>query len=224
MISFGFRASARATPIRWRWPPGELVRVAVVVLGVQADLLHQLLDRAAPLDVALVELVDRERLGDDRADAEARVERGVRVLEDDLHLAAHRLQLGALRVGDLLAVELDRARGRVEEPDHEAGDRALPAAGLADEAEGLAAAELERDAVDRLHRADLLLEDDAARDREVLDEVVDLEEGGFAAHDACISFQSSARRSAESRQATSWPLRPATGSSAGSTSACRGFA
>ena len=89
-------------------PAGELRRVAVVVLGVEADDLHQLLH--APLAVALVaDAVDGERLGDDRADPPARVQRRVRVLEDHLHLAAQRPQPRARQVGDVLAFELDRA-------------------------------------------------------------------------------------------------------------------
>ena len=62
---------------------GELVREAVVVLGVEPDDLEQLLDAALALRVG-ARAVDLERLGDDEADALARVERGVRVLEDHL--------------------------------------------------------------------------------------------------------------------------------------------
>ena len=84
----------------------ELVRVAVVVLRVQADRVHQLLHRALALALALLQPVDRERLGDDRADRLARVQRRVRVLEDHLHLAPQRLQLARrLSVDDLLALE-----------------------------------------------------------------------------------------------------------------------
>ena len=72
---------------------GELVRVAVVVLRVEPDRVHQLLDRPLALALARLELVDRERLADDRADRLARVQRRVRVLEDHLHLAPQRLEL-----------------------------------------------------------------------------------------------------------------------------------
>src|SRR4051812_25304718 len=77
----------------------ELVREAVVVLGVEPDLLHQLLDlRLQPAArLAVVEAVDAERLADDRADRLARVERRVRVLEDHLHLATERLELALER-------------------------------------------------------------------------------------------------------------------------------
>ena len=70
-----------------------------------------------------------------------------------------------------------RPAGRLEQPHDAAGQRRLAAARLADDAERLAlAARVKRDAVDRLHRRDLLLEDDPARDREVLLEVLDDEE------------------------------------------------
>ena len=47
---------------------GELVRVAVVVLRGEADLLHELLHGGRRGALALVQPVDRERLGDDRAE------------------------------------------------------------------------------------------------------------------------------------------------------------
>ena len=68
------------------------------------------------------------------------------------------------------------AVGRVEQPHDAAGERGLAAAGLADDAERLALLDAEGDAVDRLHGADRLLEDDPARDREVLLDVLDDEE------------------------------------------------
>ena len=45
-------ASARAIPIRWRCPPRELVREAVLVLGVEPDALQQLAHAALELDAA----------------------------------------------------------------------------------------------------------------------------------------------------------------------------
>ena len=70
----------------------ELVRVAVVVLRGEPDPLEQLLHRrfssspeASPWSL--------HRLADDLADALARVQRRVGVLEDHLHLAAQRPHL-----------------------------------------------------------------------------------------------------------------------------------
>jgi hypothetical protein len=152
------------------------VRVAVVVLGVQADPVHQLLYALLALALALELSVDGERLGDDRADGLAGVQRRVRVLEDHLHLAVKALQPVALALRDVLAVEQDLPRGRVEQPHQEPGGRALTAAGLADQPKRLAVVDVERHAVDGLDRPDLALEDDPARDREVLDQVADLEQ------------------------------------------------
>ena len=68
---------------------GELVREPVVVLGVEADDLEQLLDAALDLGIR-AELVHLERLRDDEADALTRVQRRVRVLEDHHQLAPER--------------------------------------------------------------------------------------------------------------------------------------
>jgi hypothetical protein len=104
------------------------------------------------------------RLRDDEADALARVQRRVRVLEDHHHLAPDRPHLGAREVRDVAALEDHAAAGRVEQAHHAARHRRLAAARLADDAERLALLDREADAVDRLHRRDLLLEDDPARD------------------------------------------------------------
>src|SRR5439155_3323210 len=74
------------------------------------------------------------------------------------------------------APEDDPAARRVEQAHDAAGERRLAAARLADDAERLALVERERDAVDGLHGRDLLLEDDPARDREVLLHVLDGDE------------------------------------------------
>ncbi len=113
---------------------GELVRVAVVVLGVQPDRLHQPLHLALALVLVRQQAVDRERLGDDRADRLARVQRRVRVLEDHLHLAPDRLQARALQARDVAALEVDLAGGGLEQAHHQLRGRALAATGLAHDA------------------------------------------------------------------------------------------
>ena len=83
--------------------------------------------------------MDREALADDVADAHPRVERADRVLEDDLHVAAHLLQRPCPSEPDEVdAVEADLARRRLEQPQQRASQRRLAAAGLADEADRLA--------------------------------------------------------------------------------------
>src|SRR5262249_44382561 len=154
---------------------GELVWEAVEVLRVEADDLEQLLHTLLDLGAA-AEVVHLERLADDRANALARVQRRVRVLEDHRHLAPDRPHCRARELGDVAALERGRAAGRLEQLDHAAGQRRLAAARLAHDPERLARLDAEADAVDRLHRGDLLLEDDPAGDREVLLDVVDDEE------------------------------------------------
>jgi hypothetical protein len=66
-------------------PARELVRVAVVVLGVQPDHFEHLPDARPPL-VARAEVLEPKRLGDDRPHGAAGVERRVGVLEDELDL------------------------------------------------------------------------------------------------------------------------------------------
>src|SRR4051812_27394923 len=93
---------------------GELRREPVVVLRVQADELHQLLNSALAV-AALADPVDAERVTDDRADPPARVERAVGVLEDHLHVAPDRTHLAGLQRRDVATLELDPARGDVVE-------------------------------------------------------------------------------------------------------------
>src|SRR5450759_896554 len=69
------------------------------------------------------------------------------------------------------------AGGGPDELQDSAPGGALAAAALADQAERLAAADLEVDAVDRVHGAHLVLEDDAAGDGEVDPEVLDRDQG-----------------------------------------------
>ena len=131
---------------------GELVRVAARRVVAQPDLREQLVDARIALGGRFGELVDHERLGDRRADRHPRVERRVRVLEDHLHVAAHRAQLALRQPRDVGAVERDRAGARLEQAQDRAAERRLAAARFADEAERLAAPDLEIDLRYRAHR------------------------------------------------------------------------
>ena len=84
-ISFGLQrqraGDAEALPLA----AGELVRILGRRLGAQADAGEQPLHPLAPLGAGHAGEV-AQRLGDDLAGRQARVERGVRVLEDDLQV------------------------------------------------------------------------------------------------------------------------------------------
>ena len=118
---------------------GELVREAVRVLGREADRAQQLVDARRAL-LAAVAAVDAQRLGDDVADRHPRIERRVRILEDDLHLAPHLAHLAPAETGDVAAVEDDRPAVGSTSLMSVRDERRLAAAGLADEAERLARA------------------------------------------------------------------------------------
>ena len=152
------------------------MRVALDVVRVEADQPEQVGDPLV-LRLAAGEVMGLDRLGDDRPDRHPRVEGSIGVLEDDLHPAAILAQLARVEGRQVDAVEPDGPAGRVAEPDHRPADRALAAAGLADQAERLAAADRERRPVDRLDGPLLGLEDPRP-DREVDSQVVDLDQVG----------------------------------------------
>ena len=91
----------------------ELVREPVRVLRRQADGAQQLVDALLAL-WPLIAAVDAQRLADDVAHGHARVERRVRILEDDLHLAAHVAHLPAVKRRDVAAVEDDLPARRLD--------------------------------------------------------------------------------------------------------------
>ena len=154
------------------------MRVAVRVVRVQPDDPHQLLHPIVAVLARLRQPVDNQGLSDDAPDRHARIQRGVWVLEDHLHVPPHAPQLTRLQLRQVLIVDQDVARSwLVKEQDH-APQRCLPAATLAHQPQRLTALHVEGHSVDRLHVRDLALEDDPGGHREVhlqvprLDEVI----------------------------------------------------
>src|SRR5215207_2305437 len=174
----------------------ELVRVAAHVVGVEPDRFEKVDDAGLILGRRVRESVDRQRLVDDGADGHARVERGVGVLEDDLHVAPKRGQLGAAERRHVLALEPHLARGRFDQAQDAAPGRRLAAARLADEPERLAGFELEADAVDGVHPFDVAREQ-AALHREALHERLDAQQR--------LRHAARPRLASCSTQATLWP-------------------
>ncbi|MGY4426760.1 hypothetical protein ACVWY2_009209 [Bradyrhizobium sp. JR6.1] len=74
-----------------------------------------------------------------------RIERGDRVLKDQLHAPAHLAQRLALQGGEVVAVEQHLAGDRLAQLQHGAAERGLAAAGFADQPQRLAARDLEAD-------------------------------------------------------------------------------
>jgi hypothetical protein len=112
-----------------------------------------------------------QRLADDLADRHARIERGERVLEDHLDLAAQLLQGVRAGLGQVLALEQRPPRGRLLQPQDQPPDGGLAATRFADEPQGLAGLDGEIDIVHGPHDGRRLAEDDgAARHGKVLGE------------------------------------------------------
>src|SRR5690606_32349774 len=82
----------------------------------------------------------------------ARVQRRVRVLEDDLQVLPQRAQLTAPTVGDVPPRELDRPGGGFQQTHQHPPGRGLPTPRLPHQPEGLAGPYVEVQAVDRPHR------------------------------------------------------------------------
>jgi hypothetical protein len=120
-------------------------------VGKQAHLAQERLDAFALLRSVGNEPVDAERLADDLSDRHAGIERGVRVLEDDLDPAPHFAHALGRVMGDVDTGKPDRARRRLFELEDGAPDGGLAAAGLADEAERFAGGDRKRHVVDRFH-------------------------------------------------------------------------
>src|SRR3546814_7099503 len=97
--------------------------------------------------------MDLQALGNDLADREARAERAIGILEDDLHGAAQRPQVLVAEALDGLAVEADGALGRQQAKEGEA-EGGLAGAALAHDADGVALAHGNRYAVDGAHMID----------------------------------------------------------------------
>ena len=125
------------------------MRIAVNVRGVQTDLLHQLPHVLVPLGFRRAAFVDDQGLFNDLAYLHPRVQRGIGILEHDLHVLTQPLQLFSAQMGDRFVFIDDLTLRRLDQAQKCAHERRLSAAGLAAKAQCFAPVELEINAVDR---------------------------------------------------------------------------
>ena len=182
-------------------------------MRVARDMVRQQADDVEEFRDALVDFgrgklgVDAQRLGDEIADAAARIERGRGILEHHLKAAAQRPHLAQRFAGDVVALKEQLAAGDVVKPDETARERRLSAAGFADEPERFAAPHRQRDIVDGVHGPPALRRK-AGADGKPLHQRAGFEDRAFCrrhrvAH-ACVSR----------RQAAAWGPSPRAGFSA----------
>src|SRR5439155_1425620 len=119
--------------------------------------------------------VDGQRLGDDASHAHARIQRGERILEDDLHPLARRPESRRRQRDEVVALEADAAGRWLDEPQDQSARGRFATAGLADEAEHLTALDREADTVHRVDDAPPAAHPRAA-DGEALLEPADVEQ------------------------------------------------
>jgi hypothetical protein len=142
---------------RWRMPPDSSCGTCRSLRGVRNAHLLQQIDRAPPGLFLRDRFVRDDRLDDLDADPVHGIQRRHRVLEDHRDLVPAATCRRELQTPKGLAVIADVKRDLALElgvlaagqPEERHSRHALPRAGLADDAEHLAALELEVDAVDR---------------------------------------------------------------------------
>jgi hypothetical protein len=132
-------------------PAGRLVRVSTRVLRPEPHVLEQRRHPSATLGAPGADRVHGQDLEERVRDRDAWVERGVRVLEDDLDALAQSGQISRRRPQDVEPVELDAAPRDGHEPQDRPGRGRLAAAGFTDEGERLSPVDVEADASHGFH-------------------------------------------------------------------------
>ena len=180
---FGVHGEGAGDPDALALAAGELVGEAVDVVRLEAHEFHQLHDPLTDRRLGHARVL--KRLGQHFKDGEARVEGAGGVLEHHLEFLAHGA-LGLCVGGFFVAEAADDHLAvlvLVELHDFQQGG-GFAAAGLADDREALALADVEAQPVDRLDGADPAFEQGALHQREVLPDVPEFQHGpAFCARD-----------------------------------------
>ena len=174
-IRSGSAASARAMPMRWRWPPENSCGQRLTASrGSRTTSIRRATraSRSAP-DLARPKL----RIGSARISRTRR--RGLRLEKGSWNTTCMRRRSGPQCAGgeivDALAVQDHLPAGDVEQAQDAAADRRFAASGFADQRQRLALVDGEGHAVDGIDRGRIRAEQARAH-REVLLEIVDLEQ------------------------------------------------
>ena len=131
---------------------GEHVRVAVIVLGFEADLRHHRQRFFTALLFAEI-AVNQQRLFQNLPHLFTRVQRTIRVLEHNLDFLATQLLRLRVVLEQILPLIIELAAGRHFNHRQQTAQRGFPAAGLPHHRQRFTAFEVKGDAVQRFHQA-----------------------------------------------------------------------
>ena len=162
---------------------GEFMRPAANRIPRQPHLVHQAGDPRFQIGGILRHAEIADRFRQDVAHPHAGVEAAVGILKHHLHAPPQRAQGGRGHVVDARAVQDHLAAGQPEQPQHRLADGGFAAARFAHQRQRLALRDVEGHAIHRIDIAGGAAEEAAAQ-REVLLEVVDLKYRGVHAASA----------------------------------------
>ena len=97
--------------------------------------------------------MDIQGLADDVSHFEPGIERTVGVLENHLELAARRPESATVQLSNILVLENDAPRGRLEEPDHGPAQGGFTATAFAHQPNRFAWSDREANPIDRAHES-----------------------------------------------------------------------
>ena len=123
--------------MRWRCPPGKLVRQAVELVASQPDGDGKFF-RPRPQGSRRHASPDMQRFRDQAPDRQPRIKRRLRVLKNDLHLLPEIALERAVGTGKIMPVHQHSAARQPYKADHRLNERALAAARFPDDAEAFA--------------------------------------------------------------------------------------
>ena len=164
---------------------GELVRITIDERRIET---HDLRagTRRAPARPAHAPYCGSTGLADDLTDRHARIQARIGILEDHLHAPPHLAQILTLERDQVLAVKIDVTGSRPVKLQNRPSGGGFAAARFADQTKRFAALNIEVETIDRVDGANLALDQDATRDGEMLDQVIDLEND---ISDRCFRYQ-----------------------------------
>ena len=106
--------------------------IAVQMFPAESDLFQHRIDKPGGLFPALHHFVGKERFCDDIPDRHPRVQGGIGVLKDHLHILPERLQTSLTQPCDLLPLKIDLPLRRLIDPYDSACESGFSTAGLPD--------------------------------------------------------------------------------------------